>query len=961
MIGRTISHYEILDKLGEGGMGVVYRARDKHLDRTVAIKIVHPDAAASRQRRERFAREARAASALNHSHIVTIHDIDRDSSEGSDCDFIVMEYVDGTSLDRFLEKKLLPIPETLDYAVQIASALAAAHAAGIVHRDVKPANVMLSKSGEVKLVDFGLAKLTEPQSGDDATPTVSAGLRTEQGTVLGTPSYMSPEQAEGRPVDGRSDVFSFGSVLYEMLTGRRPFQGDSQVSVRKAVLTITPPPPRALRSEIPPDVERIVLRCLQREAEARYPSGAELLRDLEEARKRAELGPPLWRRPRVAVPTGLALVALLSAGAWLWARSARIERARRALPEIARLDAEDDNAAAFRLARQVLPDLAGDAEAERLWESLTVGYSMDTEPEGADVSWRAYREPEGAWEALGRTPIQNVRLTSVWGQSRPRWRIQKSGFEPVEIAPMSRTLHVKLHPVGSVPKGMVWVPGGQTEVEGKTVERDGFWLDQYEVTNRQFLAFVDAGGYRKRLYWIQPFVEEGREVPWEEAMRRLVDRTERPGPSTWEAGGHPTGEDDYPVRGVSWYEAAAYAEFAGKSLPTVHHWLAATDPFPPPAMFTLSNFDGKGPVRVGTRQGLGPVGTYDMAGNVKEWCWNASGQRRYTLGGGWDEPVYMYRSQHAQPAFQRRENDGFRCAKYETPPAAELLAPIERIWRDYSRERPVDDTAFDVFRSIYAYDRTPLDPVVEPLPSASPQWTKEKITMNAAYGGEKLIAYLFLPTNAAPPFQTVVYFPGSGAETLPRLLEPELNLFDFVIRSGRAVLHPIYKNTYERRLKEAPPWPSRSYRDLEIQQVKDVGRSVDYLETRPDVDKEKLAYYGLSWGANMGLRVTALENRFKASILVSGGLDSYDPAGMPEVDELNFAPRVRTPTLMLNGRDDFRFPLELSQKPMFRFLGTKAGDKRHVLFDGGHIPGRLAPVKPTLEWLDRYLGPVTGN
>jgi len=957
MIGRTVSHYQILEKLGEGGMGVVYRAHDTRLDRTVAIKIVHPDAAASRQRRERFAREARAASALNHSHIVTIHDIDRDSSEGADRDFIVMEYVDGTSLDRLLEKKLLPVPEALDYAIQIASALGAAHAAGIVHRDVKPANVMLSKSGEAKLVDFGLAKLTEPQSGDDSTPTVSAGLRTEQGTVLGTPSYMSPEQAEGRPVDGRSDVFSFGSVLYEVLTGRRPFQGDSQVSVRKAVLTTTPPSPRATRSEIPPDVERIVFRCLQKEPEARYPSGAELLRDLEEARKRAGVGPPLWRRPRVAVPAGLALVALLSAGAWLSVRSARIERARRALPEIARLDAEDKNVAAFRLARQVLPYLPGDAAAERLWESLTFEYSVDTEPEGAEVSWKSYAEPESAWEALGRTPIQNVRLTKL----RPRWRIQKPGFEPVEIAPGGWALHVKLHPLDSVPKAMVFVPGGQTDVEGKTVERDGFWLDQYEVTNRQFQAFVDAGGYRKRQYWNQPFVEEGREVPWEEAVRRLVDRTGRPGPSTWEVGGYPAGEDDYPLRGVSWYEAAAYAEFAGKSLPTVHHWLAATDPFPPPALLTLSNFDGKGPARVGTRQGLGRVGTYDMAGNVKEWCWNASGEKRYTLGGGWDEPVYMYRSKHAQPAFERRENDGFRCAKYEKPPAAELLAPILRVWRDYWREKPVDDKAFEVFRSIYAYDRTPLDPVVERLPSASPQWTKEKITLNAGYGGEKLIAYLFLPTNAAPPFQTVVYFPGSGAEYLPRLLEPELNFFDFVIRSGRAVLNPIYKNTYERRLKDEPPWPSRAYRDLEIQQVQDVFRSVDYLETRSDIEKDKLAYYGFSWGANMGLRVTALDSRFKASILMAGGLDSSDAAGMPEIDELNFAPRVRTPTLMLSGRDDFRFPLELSQKPMFRLLGTKAEDKRHVLFDGGHIPGRLAPVKPTLEWLDRYLGPVNGH
>ena len=954
MIGRTISHYQVLELLGEGGMGVVYRARDTRLDRTVAIKFVRPDAASNRERRERFVREAKAASALNHPHIVTIHDIDRDASDGAERDFIVMEYVDGRSLDDLLGTEPLPIDEALRYAVQVASALAAAHAAGIVHRDVKPANVMLTKKGEAKLADFGLAKLTEPQSGDEASPTLSAGLRTEHGAVLGTPSYMSPEQAEGRPVDCRSDVFSFGSMLYQMLTGRRPFSGESHVSIRKAVLTSTPPAIRPARPEIPPDLERVVFRCLEKEREARYASGTELLVDLEQARRRAEARPPWWRRPRVAVPAALALMAVLSAGAWLWVRNARVRWARLALPEIARLDAEDKNAAAYKLARQALPFLAGDAEAQRLWESLTWEYDVHTDPEDAAVSWKDYGDPEGEWEPLGRTPIQTIRLPT----GRLRWRVEKPGFAPMEVAPLWG-LHLTLQPAGSGPKDMVFVPGGKEQIEGKTVDRAAFWLDKFEVTNREFQAFVNAGGYRKREYWNEPFVSDGHEVSWDEAMDRLVDRTGQPGPATWEVGSYPAGEDDYPVRGVSWYEAAAFAEFAGKSLPTMHHWLAATDPFPPTELLTLSNFDAGGPAPAGSHQGLGPFGTYDMAGNVKEWCWNASGEKRYILGGGWDEPVYMYLQRNAQLPFERRENYGFRCAKYEKAPAAELLAPIETVWRDYARAKPADDATFRVFQNFYAYDRTPLEPVVGKLASDSPYWTKERITMTAAYGGETLIAYLFLPKNAAPPYQTVVYFPGAGAQDLPRLMEPEMGFFDFVIRSGRAVLHPIYKNTYERRLEQPPPWPSRARRDLAVQQYQDLERSVDYLETRPDIDKERLAYYGLSWGAAMGLIVTALDERFKASVLLAGGLYDSEDYGMPEVDEMNFAPRVKTPTLMLNGRDDFFFPLELSQKPMFRLLGPKAGDKSHVLLEGGHIPTRLALVKPTLDWLDRYLGPVT--
>jgi predicted Ser/Thr protein kinase len=958
MIGKTISHYEIIETLGEGGMGVVYRAQDTRLDRNVAIKVVRPEAAASRERRERFVREAQAASALNHPHIIIIHDIDRDVSDGAERDFIVMEYVDGTSLDKLLGTGPLRIDEALRYAIQVAGALGAAHVAGIIHRDVKPANVMVSKTGDVKLVDFGLAKLAEGDSSEDG-PTLSAGLRTEHGAVLGTPSYMSPEQAEGHPVDCRTDVFSFGSMLYEMLTGRRPFPGDSHVSIRKAVLTTTPTAPRSTRSEVPADLERVVLRCLEKEREARYPSASELLRDLERVGDRVKAGQGPWRRPRVVIPAGLALVAALSVASWLWVRSSRERWARLvALPEVARLNAEDKNVAAYRLAQQALPYLAGDREAQRLWESLTWEYSLHTDPEGALVSWKDYAEPQSAWEVVGRTPLEKVRLPSIL-LALLRWRVEKAGFQPLEIAPtVVWDKPLTLRPAGSTPKDMVFVPGGREEIEGKSTERDGFWLDLFEVTNRQFQAFVEVGGYRSRDYWKEPFVEEGHEVPWEEAVKKLVDRTGRPGPATWEVGSPPAGEEDYPVRGVSWYEASAFAQFAGKSLPTVHHWFSATDQYAPPTLLLLSNFDKKGPARVGSHQGLGPFGTYDMAGNVKEWCSSASGAKRYILGGAWDEPVYMYQERHAAFPFERRENYGFRCARYVKPPPPELTAPVERFSRDYSHAKPVDDATFAIFRSLYAYDRTALAPTTETMESHSPHWRMEKITMNAAYGGERLIAYLFLPANASPPYQTVVYFPGSDAQELPRLLEPELGFFDFVIRSGRAVLHPIYKDTYERRLRQSPPWPSRAFRDLQVQQLQDLGRSVDYLVTRPDIDAAKLAYYGFSWGASMGPIATALDSRFKASILLAGGFEEGSDAGMPEVDQFNFAPRVTIPTLMLNGRDDFVFPLEFSQKPMFRFLGTKAGDKSHVLFDGGHIPPRVPLVKPTLDWLDRYLGPV---
>jgi serine/threonine protein kinase len=234
MTGHRLLHYEILERLGEGGMGVVYKARDTHLDRFVAIKVLPPERTADAARKARFVREAKAASALNHPHIVTIHDI---SSEGGR-DFIVMELVTGKTLDELIGRKGLKLNEALKLGAQIADALAAAHAAGIVHRDLKPANLMVSDSGAVKVLDFGLAKLTESATeSDQDAPTRTVRAQTEEGAVVGTAAYMSPEQAEGKRLDARSDIFSFGAVLYETITGRRAFPGESTAATLSAILT----------------------------------------------------------------------------------------------------------------------------------------------------------------------------------------------------------------------------------------------------------------------------------------------------------------------------------------------------------------------------------------------------------------------------------------------------------------------------------------------------------------------------------------------------------------------------------------------------------------------------------------------------------------------------------------------------------------------------------------------------
>jgi Tol biopolymer transport system component/tRNA A-37 threonylcarbamoyl transferase component Bud32 len=286
MIGRRLAHFEIVGKLGEGGMGIVYEAIDHHLDRRVALKVLPPEKLTDAARQERFIQEAKAASALHHPNIITIYDI----SAADGVDYIAMELVQGRTLEEALARRRPRLPEALKWAAQIADALAAAHAVGIVHRDLKPANVMIADNGELKVLDFGLAKLADhdPPEANEATRTHR--VLTEEGTVVGSAPYMSPEQAEGHKLDARSDIFSFGAVLYEMLSGKRAFGGNTRMATMSAVLQKEPPPLSAVAPEIPRELERIVSRCLRKDLSRRSQSMAEIRLALEELKEETESG-----------------------------------------------------------------------------------------------------------------------------------------------------------------------------------------------------------------------------------------------------------------------------------------------------------------------------------------------------------------------------------------------------------------------------------------------------------------------------------------------------------------------------------------------------------------------------------------------------------------------------------------------------------------------------------------------
>jgi eukaryotic-like serine/threonine-protein kinase len=979
--GDRLGPYEVVGLIGAGGMGEVYRGRDTRLNRTIAIKVLSPSLGSDPEFRHRFEREGRLASVLDHPHICTVFDVGVERGVA----YLVMQHVGGETLADLLARSAVPLDAALDYAIQIASALAAAHRASILHRDLKPSNIMVA-DGSVKILDFGLAKSTAAGPSDETGALHgSDDMLSRPGIVLGTAAYMSPEQVHGRILDARSDVFSFGAVLYEMLTGRRAFAGNSAMTTAFAVVNDSPPPARQIRPGIHADLDAIIRRCLEKDPAGRYSSATEVhdaLRAFEAQLRMSSPVKPAGRRLRKLITVAGVAVALGAVGLiWATRRQAGVREAiARSLPEITRLSEQGEYAAAFRLALDAERHIPDDPRLAELWREISLTVNIESEPAGADISLKEYTEPDAPWQVVGTSPLNGLRIS----RGLKRWRITKSQHESVDAALAPEELSAfkfTLAREAGIPPAMVRVTGSARSIGLTGLDHlqvgfvDDFFIDRYEVTNEEYAQFVRAGGYRRPEYWKHPFVKDGKILPFEEAVEKFRDTTERPGPATWELGNYPPGKANLPVAGVSWFEAAAYAVFAGKDLPTVHHWMRAAvrasvllNNSP---VLRLSNFTGGGPAAVGTRMAMNPYGTFDMAGNVKEWCANEAAGRagaRFILGGAYGEPVYMAHDPDAQAPFGRLPTYGVRLVKYLSPPPASVHAPIDYPSRDFAHEKPVADAEFDVLRRFYSYDRTPLDARVESVDDANPSWRLEKVSFNTAYDNQRMTAYLFLPRGLEPPYQVVVHFPPSPAlrersfeARLKQEMSPQQYLgvgINFLVQSGRAVMFPIYKSTYERgdELVSDRPNLTNRFRDHVVQWTKDFRRSLDYLETRGDVDATKVGYYGVSWGATMGAIIPAVEPRLKALVLVVGGF--WQQRAAPEVEQLNFVPRVTAPALMLNGRNDFVFPLETSQLPMFTLLGTPSADKHHVIVESGHSVPARALVTSTLQWFDRYLGPT---
>ncbi len=981
MIGETVSHYRILEKLGGGGMGVVYRAEDTRLGRDVALKFLPGELTRDPQARERFKLEARAASALDHANICTIHDIG-ETPEGRL--FIAMAFYGGETLKARLAHGPLEIEEAVEIARQVAAGLGRAHERGIVHRDIKPANLMLTEHGEVRILDFGVAKLAG-----------EAGL-TRTGSTVGTLAYMAPEQVEGKGIGPATDLWSLGVLLYRMLTGKLPFAGASETEILGAILGREPEPARALRPEIPAGLDALIRELLAKLPGDRPASAADVFERLGAFGRAAHAAPgvspaaALAGKPAVWIAAAAVLAVVVGAIALQARGRTRVEEARAAHPRIEALAAEGRYAEAYALALEAERELPGDTTLARLMPELSDVLTVRTEPEGAEVYATAFDADDAEVRSLGTTPLVGLRL--------PRGdyllSIEKEGYVPVERLASSRharvdvsslalpidiELALTLLPADSAPAEMVYVPRGEYTLvsadapAGATAELAGFFIDRFEVSNAEYLEFIRGGGYADRALWTTPVVAEGRSLGWDEAMARLRDRTGLPGPRGWVGQEYPEGRARHPVAGVTWYEAAAYCAFREKSLPTLFEWEKAARggritrfegavlPWgwvgPGETTERRANFRGSGTVELDAHPfGISPFGAYAMAGNVREWTLNEAEDGFVAMGGSWQDPLYVFPSIATPDGFSSSPALGFRCVRRSAPPGDHGAGRLELARRTPSY-RPADDAAFRSFLAHYRYDPVELRPEVEETVE-SEDWTRHAVRYMGP-GDERVLAYLYLPRNASPPYQTMVYIPGVSAffgdapqEQAEWLLGPN-------VRSGRAMFVVVMDGMVGREWPPGTTFPetrSVGFRDLMVKHATELRLGLDYLESRGDIDMERLAYVGLSWGAGSRSVLAAVDDRFDAVIFVGGGIDERMHPTLPEALNVNFLPHIRAPKLLVNGRQDEEHPWLTRGLPLWNLLREP---KELVLADGeGHAPSLEVRVPAINDFLDRVLGPV---
>ncbi len=643
---------------------------------------------------------------------------------------------------------------------------------------------------------------------------------------------------------------------------------------------------------------------------------------------------------------------------------------------------QSDFAAAFEVATQIEDALGPTPALEPVWDIVATEVGFTTEPAGATVSYRRYDQPDGPWQILGRTPIEKAKVS----RSPTVWLIEKEGYENRTFARISNRSddyfrwpsHYQLDPKGATPIDTVTVEAQDSAIismaelnMSATFKLDRFHMDRTEVSNQEYQEFVDAGGYEDEQFWLEAFSYADVDVSFDEAMQRLKDSTGRTGPATWVAGRYPEGKSDHPVSGVSWFEAAAYAKYKDRHLPTIHYWWYAALPDSElvlpiaPIMASHSNLSSEGALSVGSSDAVSAAGAKDMFGNVSEWVWNKRSQGgHYSLGLGWSDPAYNASLSLSASPWSRLATQGFRLATYATGEPDPLLLDVVDISPiDFDAIEPISEDAYELLLPSATRSKSAVRASEERLELPNGV-SAIRVEIDYPLSDEKLPFYLILPERAKPPYQALIWAGGMNALSSTdnqSMYDFDMSVTAFLRESGRAIVMPIWTDTFERNTRGLGPQTFGSSKSSELFQNwnKDLRLVIDYLQTREDISSEQIAYTALSMGAFSSPFVVMGEERLKTIVLWSGGFLVSRERSLRDANILaGIAQRISAPTLMINGQHDFIVSVE-RQKLLFDYLGADEENKRHVIFNAGHLGWPIGEfVRENLDWLDKHLGPV---
>ena len=986
-------------------MGVVYKAEDTRLKREVAIKFLPHSFNVSLKDIEKLKTEAQIAAGLNHPNVATVYAIE----EFGDDTFIVMEYVKGKELKDLFKnssEKKIKLSDILDFAIQITEGINAAHKKGIIHRDIKSSNIMLSEDGRIRVMDFGLAHI----HGDP--------MLTKKGSTPGTTAYMSPEQLRGEEVDFRSDIWSLGIVLFEMLTGQPPFQGNFDQAIIYSILHEKPKSIKKINPEITEELEQVVLACLEKDRKKRIQSAEDLLAQLKALQNQTSVSSIRKFSPaRLKISrAGLVVSTIITGVLIILAAFLPIKKIFNPenLPELRAqlqdLVDKENYYEAHLLAQEHKTLLESDSVFKQLSLIIYETLSVSSDPPGANVYLLKYnpvqRDTSLIGKLIGKTPINDFQIIRgdyliTLEKSNEPMKLSKNEyqapFKGLEYVPLQRIassypimkefpvpvrgihIDVKLIDTDILPRNMIFVPGGMHKLVSRSIplakplSLDYFFIDKYEVSNSDYKEFISAGGYKRKEYWKHKFKKDGKDISWEEAMKFFIDRSNLPGPRSWVNQEYPEGKGNYPVTYITWYEAAAYAEFLGKSLPTIYQWEKAarngvpnyhTTSMPWGLIYSLTdisgrtNFNSNGTEPVDRYEfGISYYGGYNFAGNVEEWCWNRSTDGFIYADGSFEDSNYVFGAFNSFDGLYSSPALGFRCVKNISSSNSDQHKLVVDLNVQIPVYQPATDSKFESILKLYNYEKRQLNPEII-LAEENEYWIKEKVAFDSPFG-DRITGYLFLPKNAEKPYQCILWNPHGGVYQLGFAADWAAEiLYSKNIKYGRAVFVIVPKGSPERKFDYGEDYPDISrilFRDRVIRWVSENRIGMDYLSTRNDIDVNKVAYITTANNVE-GLIVPGVDHRFKCVILIANSLNYDDKEKYAaEINPTNFLPRFKAPTYMINGKYAESDNFYLTVLPTFNLLPEP---KRIEAVNSSHVPPSAFRVPLINKWLDESLGKV---